>query len=531
MDRNRDLMEDTELTPQRSILGLEPKVVFTLVVFVFAASAAAFVFTFCRGKSEDLRVSIPADTLAFLYVRDVGEIEPYLESEETMVKTRDLSFLKGVELGVAITGFETSEQKVAEDSSILNFKPTFAVVADTGSWTWRSKRLIDGPLKEFIEGEYGVGVKRTRKASEFAELIVWTAADGRRAYAASQGSRIFFGNDEKSLTDCLAAANNKIPNLKKDPKLGAFMDSAGDSVVIGYFPRRAIEQFADVAGVSAAVSGTEEEGARTFISRLVPHLLSNSVDGVFWQGKRESGDFVDSVQVKLKNEVAEVFVETMNQSTGSFQKLLEFVPPASPSVTKYSLAKPRLAFRSLLLVAAKNADPVSGRLIPSFSGSLLEPYGIRDPETFLDAAGTHFLTVQTGTGEDETVAVAQIRDRESVLASLNPEIGTSGEPKMINEAMYWTTENSDHAAAILGDVLIVGNKNAVLQSLNQKGEKPPVASNSYFKKFSNSGATAVTLDLSVKTSPYLTETSFDRNGFTRTYSSRGGLLGSLLSGF
>ncbi len=523
-------MEDKQIAPQRRIFGLEPKVAVTLIMFFVAAAAAVFVFTFSRAKGDDLRTAVPAEALAFLYIRDVSEIEPYLDSKKTNGEKRDLSFLSGIEMAVAITGFETSEQKIADDSSILNFKPTFTVIADTRSWSWRSRGLIDGPIDEFIEAEYGKSVKRTRKASEFAELTLWTAEDGRQAFASRQGSRIFFGNNEKSLLDCLAAANKKIPDLTRDKELDSFLNDASESVVKGYFPRRAVERFAGVAGISAAVSGSEEELARTFISRLVPQLVGNTVEGVFWQGRRENGMVVDSVQIKLNSEVSAVFSETMISSAGGFRKLIDFVPPDTTSVTKYSLAKPRLAFRSLLLVTAKHSDPVSGRLISSFSGAMLEPYGIRDPEAYLDASGPHFLTVQTGAGDDETVAVTEIRDRESILASLNPEIGMNGKPETSNEAELWANAESEYAAAIANNVLIVGSREAVLRSVKRNGSTKSLSSNQFFKIFESSGAAAVTLDLDVKASN-LTETSFDKHGFTRTYTSRAGLLGSLLSGF
>jgi hypothetical protein len=47
-----------------------------------------------------------------------------------------------------------------------------------------------------------------------------------------------------------------------------------------------------------------------------------------------------------------------------------------------------------LLVASKQMDELSGRLLMGFSNSFFEPYGISDGETFLSAAGAEIVTAR-----------------------------------------------------------------------------------------------------------------------------------------
>src|SRR6059058_6698472 len=77
-------------------------------------------FVSCSSKPTDLRSLAPADALVYLETNDLGAaLQPIVDSKgfgDAAKSKPDLSALKGVQLAIAVTGFETSEEQVNEES-------------------------------------------------------------------------------------------------------------------------------------------------------------------------------------------------------------------------------------------------------------------------------------------------------------------------------------------------------------------------------------------------------------------------------
>lgn len=524
--------------------GTERRFVFAAFGFAGIAVAALVVFGFIGGEKVDLRSAVPRETLAFVHARDVGAVYGLIAKNSGSNGQGISSYLDGVEIAVALTGFETSEQELTESASVLNVRPKFAAVAKTNAWSWQVSSLIDGPLNDFIVKEYGNGVIRGKRSARYGDFEEWTSADGRKAYAAAFDDLIFFGNDLDSIEQCLAAKRGEQPSLIEDQVLTDFVSEYPDSEVIGYFPKRAVKKFADVAGVSAAVSGSKQEGIRAFVARLVPQILRSSVEEVFWTSKNRDGFFEDRISFVTNQAVSEVISETMKPGNAEPNDLIKYLPANTASVTRYNLRNPRISYRSLMVLAAKNADPASGRLIAAVSGSLLEPYGVADAEKFLESTGSELLTVQTNGASDASVAIVSVKDGGGLVGSLVPEIGVQRKAIMLDGMELWTsTDNSSMSAAIGDKVLIIGDTDTVLSSLKKEGRSAAVTKKKVFDSLINSEALAATISLDEgeydflnkarnrKNYHYLSETSFSKRGVIRRYQSRFGLIGSLVSDF
>ena len=143
---------------------------------------------------------IPADSLVYLESNDLGAVmKPITESpafREAAKTVPDFSALNGVKLAVAVTGFETKEQPVTDENSVLSFQPRFVAVLDTNAWNFQALSFTENKLGEFINQIYGGEVTLETSDKHDGKYFVWTANDGRKAYALVQGSLIYFGNDE-----------------------------------------------------------------------------------------------------------------------------------------------------------------------------------------------------------------------------------------------------------------------------------------------------------------------------------------------
>src|SRR5882757_7244485 len=74
----------------------------------------------CGSKPTDMRSLAPAETLVYLETNDLAAaLQPIVDSKpfnEVAKSKPDFSALKGVQLAVAVTGFETSEEKLTDEN-------------------------------------------------------------------------------------------------------------------------------------------------------------------------------------------------------------------------------------------------------------------------------------------------------------------------------------------------------------------------------------------------------------------------------
>ncbi len=524
--------------------NLEPRVRNTVLIFLVFVAAAAIIFIFSGGDKRELRESLPADSLAFFEMRNAGSILRSMAKNAADDRVRDFSMFDDIDIAVAVSGFETSEQELSGETSVLNLRFKFAAVAETNGWGWQTRQFVDGALSELVAKEFGKGVERTSKTTGYGSLTVWSAADGRKTYAFTEGSRIYFGNDEPFLGRCVASARGEIKSIIEDEELEALYRRNSGAVVFGYMPKRAITKFASIAGVSAAVSGSEDSGVRGFISRVVPQLIDNSVESVLWSARQNSLGIEDEITLRTNREVSEIFGETMQTGDGDYRDLFRFVPENTASLTKYNLRNPRIAYRSLILVAGRNVDPVSANLLGTISEALLGSYGIEDPEKFLDSIKGEIVTLELDDSERSAAALSTVKHKDSLIESLVAEIRAAGNLGSPPDGGFQSF-GEEFAAAIVDGFVITGDRKAVEECLKTKGNAVALLTGKRFESLGKSGAPAVSVAEerddygflyesgskggSLKNNIYFSETSFGKGGIIRRYESKFGLIGTLLS--
>ncbi|MBS1795239.1 MAG: hypothetical protein JSS81_15385 [Acidobacteria bacterium] len=515
-------------------------------------------FAACGSKPTDLRTLVPADTLVYLETPDLGQALTTLTDarafRDAAKQQPDFSALKGVQTAVAVTGFEASENQVTAENSILNFKPRFVAVADTHTWNRYALRFAENQLGEFVNETYGGEVTLDEADKNGGRSFVWTAKDGRRAFAFVTGSRVFFSNDEAALERTLAVARGEADSLVKNDSLARLRDGAAkNALAFGYVAPDGVAQLANLAGVSAALDATDDEQGRSFIARVLPQVLRNSVKEATWTATATEQGIEDRYAVTLSPETTAVVKETLVPAAAPANSA-EYLPADVYSATRYNLQNPQIAWRSLLLVAGKNAagpntaaDPLSGKIILAFSDSLLEPYGIRDAEGFLSAVEPEIWTANADAEGDKTVAVFGVKDAEKLKQSISG-MNFKAPAEKRGAADVWKNADGTIAAAFVGNRLILGETETVAKCLDAPAGGQTLAKSAAAQKFSESGAVAVTYgkDSTEKTvdalgekksenlqmlTAYTTETRFNASGLERRTVSPFGLLGRLVEQF
>ena len=503
----------------------------------------------CGSKPTDLRTVIPGDTLVYLESNDLGKTLRAITENESFRQIAkiqpDLSALDGIQLAVAVTGFETSEQQLTAENSILNFQPRFVAVVETNAWNWQALKFTENKIGEFINQAYGGEIELETSDKHGGKYFVWTARDGRKAFALVQGSVIFFGNDESAIEKCLAVKRGEADSIAKNPKI-----TSGDRLAFGYISPDGVAQISNLAGIQLAMGASEESEVKSFIARVLPEILRNSVKEIEWTAAKTEWGIDDKYDIELSPVVAKVANETLTAENFQQYDFAEYVPLEFASATRYNLSEPRIAWRSVVLTAQSQTDAQSGRLIAAFSGSLFEPYAIEDPELFLSSIDERVMTVKLDAEGENAVAIANVKNAVDMKKSIAKEINFAKPPEKNADADVWKSEDGELAAAFLGNVVIVGDAESVLKCLAAKQSGENLTKIERFKRFEITTASAVTITNEVGPAAKLVEvfgerkeetrllehrsfaaTWFDEKGMHRTTLSDFGLIGSIIEQF
>ncbi|MBA2380389.1 MAG: hypothetical protein H0V76_12520 [Blastocatellia bacterium] len=496
----------------------------------------------CRPTPVDPRSVLPADALVYLETRDLGEAIRAVTDDssfhEAAATVPDLRAIDGIRLGIAVTGFETIEQPVTEENSILTFQPRFVAVAETGFYTFQVNSFVEERLGGFINETYGGGTVLETSEKHGGRYYTWTAEDGRKAYSLVLGSAIFFGNDETAIEKALAVRTGELPSMTSNPKV-----TSGDRLALGYVAADGIAQIATIAGVAMAKRSSEESEVQTFIARVLPELLRNSMRELTWTSVKTGGCVEDTYNIALNPEVAAIFAETLVPS-GTREGAVA-VPSSAESVTRYDLRDPRIAWRSVLLTAPKLTDRASGSILLAFGASTFEPYGIDDPEAFLSGIGPVIHTVKLDDAGERMLIIATVNDEAAIRKGLGEEFDFGKAPEVVGQARSWPSRDGSLLASINGSTLTVGDAEGARGMLNAARATTQKTCGGQFEASTAAAATqaqdTITAGfiadvLSTRKSENvrtysLTETRFHRNGIDRTTTSNFGLIGTIISQF
>ena len=485
---------------------------------------------------------MPADALVYLESNDLGKTLTAITGNprfQQIAKTKpDLSSLDGVKISIAVTGFEASEQPVTQENSVIDWHPRIVAAVETNAWGWQTKSFVEDQLGEFVNEVYDGAIELEITTRKDGEFYVWTSEGGRKAYALQQGSLFFFGNDESAIERCQAVKRGEAESIAKSGKI-----PEGESLAFGYVSPEGVGQIANLVGMQLAKSTGEEADVQSFVARVLPEILRNSVKELTWSATKTEPTIEDKYVVTLDDESVRVFNETIVPAKANGAGLESFVPAEMSSATRYLLRDPQIAWRSIVLTAQKKTDETSGALIAAFSGSVFESYGIEEPEMFLSSIGDQLITVRVGQDSDDVAVIATVKDRANIRKSIAKEIRMSAAPVQQSGAEVWKSEDGELAAAFVGDTIIVGEVEVVSKCLvaKQSGTAAGIAN-----QLSQSDAVTVTAGSGDATAKlveifsepkdvnermllqYKTETRFNKNGIERRTTSDFGLIGAII---
>ena len=489
-----------------------------------------------------MRTLVPAQTLVYLETNNLAAaLQPIVDAKpfkEVAKSKPDFSVLKGVQLAVAVTGFETSEEKLTDEHSVGRVQPRFVAVADTHAWNYQAIASAEKKLGGFVANIYDSEPTVERSDKHGGKYFIWTAADGRKAYALVIDSLIYFGNDESAIDKCLAVKRGEADSIAK---AGKVKSASQETLASGYVSTDGVAQIANIVGLQFASQASEESEVQSAIAGILPQLIRNSVTDITWTSTKTEQGIEDKYQIGMPSEIASVFNETMAAAEKPFEISPEIVHGTANSITVYNLRSPQIAWRSALLVAQKHTDTLGGKVLQEFSNLLFEPYGIGNPEVFLSAVSDAVVTVGIEAYGDQPVVIVKARDRDLIMKTLLPDlkplVAKSGEPGIET----WILDDEDMGTVTLGDLIYIGNGNAVIRCTTTPGTfstAPRAQAKAAITTFGRDTTTTLSIiELLAReghgdtqaVSTYLTETRFTKSGMERKTTSDFGLIGSIIA--
>lgn len=254
----------------------------------------------CVSKPTDMRSLVPAETVVYLETNDLAAtLQPIVDSKpftEVATHKPDFSALKTVQLAVAVTGFETSEEKVTDEQSVGRIQPRFVAVADTHAWNYQAVTFAEQKLGSFVENVYNSEPKLEKSDKHGGKYFVWTAPDGRRAYALVIESLIYFGNDDSAIEKCLAVRRGEADHLAKTNKIEP---ADSKSLASGYISTDGVGQIAALIGVKFASESKEDSELQTAIVDVLPQLIRSSITDISWTATKAEQGIEDKFAIEM----------------------------------------------------------------------------------------------------------------------------------------------------------------------------------------------------------------------------------------
>ncbi len=503
----------------------------------------------CSSKPTDVRALVPADSLVYLETNDLAAaLQPIIDSKpftEVAKNKPDLSALKGVQLAVAVTGFETSEEKVNEEQSIGRVQPRFVAIADTHAFHFQAVGFAEQKLGSFVAKIYDSEPTIDKSEKNGGKYFTWTAADGRKAYALVIDSLIYFGNDESAIDKCLATKRGETDSIIK---IGKIHPADPQTLASGYVSTDGIAQIANIVGLKFASEASEDSEVQSAIAGIVPQLLRNSITDISWTASNTNEGIEDKYLISMPYQVADVFNEALAPDSSADSELIVHVPANVPSATFYNFRDLQIAWRSAIGIVKKQIDAVPSGFIEQLSPILFASYAIHDPDSFLKVARPKLLALNFSHEGDLPVICAKTGNLISSQRSLVSFQSHFEEPNA-HGVLTWFDDQLELAAKFAGDELAVGNDEGVGRAFNSELANSGYNANDInLQKFAQSNAAITTLthtktdaiaivdiisqrkgDRIKSISTSYAETNFTKVGIERRTVSDFGLIGSIIA--
>ncbi|HYN24171.1 MAG TPA: hypothetical protein VES69_03910 [Pyrinomonadaceae bacterium] len=427
-----------------------PAIAFTVILVV-----AAWVW-WNRPQSNDMANYAPADALVYLECNSLLDVVDAIASTDAW---KELSPLLGTSGNqppnrwltrvISWTGIGPTRTVILaraqlatvmldlgakEQGETLTIKPEAAILIETHTAERRIRPTVEEALRLFAEKSYR---QPTLKKTDVvgSEFLVWSApTSARQIVATIDGTLVIIGNSERAVKTCLEVRRGHRPSLKSHPEMQRMRRhlAAADTLAFGFISSsNAARLFSLVAPL---LFGRAPGDAR--FDQIIGTSASKVLAGVGWSSRVSSGGIEDHYLFSLQSTLVSRLQQHFRPANTPIQ-VFDMLPNDVHSVSVYRFENPVATWQLLETTLSSQLDTLSAMVVTSLLKSALTPYGIEDPERFLNLVGPELNTVRLTRETEQSTLVAQVRDEASLRQLLlgpggrNPKHSSIGEAELI----------------------------------------------------------------------------------------------------
>ena len=470
-----------------------------ILIVLLAALVGGWVY-WNRPIRSDLASYAPSDSLAYLEVNDLSEVA---EGVEQTVAWKSLAGLIGArsnllpsrwliriakwtgigsaetvvlarsQIAIAFTGAEVSEA-----GPTLNVKPLAVLIVETHTSPKRMRPVLEKRIDEFARRIYGQP-QLLRKQIDGVDLSEWSADSSRRIVAAFVETTAIVGNDEASVLNCVAARLGKRSAFTGEKQ---FQDlrinvKASNAAVFGFVSKPGLKSLLQAFALYRAGASADAIS----VSRIFADTIGNLAQGVGCSATFVDGMVEDRCSVILAEGLPDKLRTSYTPEDRFTSNDLPFVPPETHSVSLYHFRDVETLWRDLNAAVSSHADLVGAIAARPMLRTLLKPYGIDDPDTFVHAVGPHLEIIRPD-NISPSVLVAEALDRGTLKKLAQKRLGPTSTTEMVSNSEMMLSSSDNWAMSLSEHYFLSGPADSVRRCLQARAQSTSLASLDSFRK-------------------------------------------------
>src|SRR5215471_6638535 len=416
------------------------KTVVVLAVALTAGLGVGAYFTFQRPPRIDMTRYVPAGSLAFAEVYNLGDLVDGLTSTKAWrelapvlslsSQLREIGPLVDVfgrtglgpdeaviagrsQIGIAVTGLEAAAGS-AEDGPYVRLKPHFAVVIETHSSPALAQRVVRDKVGIVARRLFGDSAAEDSDSYQGVELHVFHGPQTSRLLAASTGSLILIANDQGALESCLDAIAGRVQSMADDQVLTKFRPVVDhEAAVFGYLTTEGIDKLSVIGPAIVSNRFTTDPERMDAIASLFQHISGQALSGLLYGAQFTADGVTDRYLTVTSPRIASAMSETLTASASHLDRdCLKFVPRSAEDFTLVNVqALGGLPQRALKRISP-GLDVVGALALREFVLGFFERLGASSPDQIEKGLGDQMVLVKFN--QQEIGTIAEIKDTPSL---------------------------------------------------------------------------------------------------------------------
>ena len=460
-----------------------------------------------RPQKVNMAAYVPADSLIYLEANDLPDIASGIIATDawkalapaagirsnlgnlgwlsriaswTGIGSADAGVLSRAQIAVTVLGLDA-----ADAGDTLKIKPRYALVVETHTGESRARSAVENRVGDFARRAYGEP-RIEQKELDGAKFTTWIAPDGeRRIVAAVMGSVAVIGNDEGAVQACLAVRRNERPSLVGNPQVEEMRRRVGgnDALAFGYVSPDGAARLLEMAATVYAAQISSDPRAQSAAASMLPPLAKKILGGAGWSARLSEGVIEDRYFLGLQNGVATNLQGPLATQPNTSSTASELLPARVYSLSRYNYRDPAQAWRGLNSTIASQADTLGSVLLARLLDASLEPYGIEEPDSFLQAIGSEIVTARLDDSGSSTVTIVEVRDEKTLRDFVAKRLGKKPRIENIGEAEMLVANNEKQdASSFVNGRLLIGTAENVRRCLEARRANQTLTATDVFQR-------------------------------------------------